>query len=80
VDTATLLTQAVAAKWIGANLNLIDRIHLSIPGYTSSFRNYDTFFSEIAEYLRFFDGKIIIEVQEVDLEFKEDIKWLCEQF
>lgn len=80
VDTATLLTQDVTAKWIGANLNIIDRIHLSIPGYTSLFRNYDTFFSEIAEYLRFFEGKIIIEVQDSKLEFKEDIKWLCDQF
>ena len=80
VDTATLITQGVAASWIGANLNHIDRIHLSIPGYTSAFRDYDSFFSEAAYQLRFFEGKIVIEVQNVEVEFKEDIKWLCDQF
>lgn len=80
VDTATLISQGVAASWIEANLNHIDRIHLSIPGYTSSFRKYDSFFSGVAHHLRFFKGKIIIEVQNIEVEFKEDIKWLCDQF
>jgi hypothetical protein len=80
VDTATLISQGLGASWIGANFNHIDRIHLSIPGYSSSFRNYDSFFGELANQLRFFEGKVIIEVQDVDEKFKEDIKWLCDQF
>ena len=80
VDTATLITQGVAASWIGANLDYIDRIHLSIPGYTSDFRKYDSFFSGIVDQLRDFEGKIIIEVQNIDVGFKKDIEWLCDRF
>jgi hypothetical protein len=80
VDTATLLAQGVPSSWIGDNLSLIDRIHLSVPGYSSSFRYYETFFSGLADHLSSFEGKIIVEVQGVEVGFKEDIEWLCDQF
>lgn len=80
VDTATLLSQKIGPDWVASNLDKIDRIHLSIPDYTSCFRKYSSFFEELSNYLSTFNGKIIIEVQEVNKEFREDITWLCELF
>lgn len=80
VDTATLLTQGINPSWFHDNLAIIDRIHLSIPGYTSSFRKFASFFTEMGEKLGSFEGKLVIEVQDVDVDFKEDIEWLCAQF